>query len=178
MVTCGTYLKAHTLNTPAKLNFFRDLLFATAIEYGWSLHAWAILINHYHFIASSPVSSQSLKNLISKVHTLSAKEFNLQDGTPKRRVWFQYFDSHITFTNSYLPRLKYVHNNPKHHCVVDNAEKYPWCSAAWFASTAKPAFRSTVEQFKTDRLSVMDEFDSLSARSPIGKSGVEPPHSK
>ncbi len=158
MVTAGTHGKAHFLNTHAKLDFFQDLLFACIEEAGWQLHAWAILSNHYHFIASSPSDPRSLRRIISKLHTLSARDFNNQDAEPGRRVWFQYFDSHLTFQNSYLARLKYVHHNPAHHGVVSCAENYSWCSARWFNGGARGSFRKTVEGLKTDRLSVLDEF--------------------
>jgi putative transposase len=158
MITCGTYRKANFLSTPEKLDMFRNLFFSCAAEAEWDLHAWTILSNHYHFIASAPSDPGSLRRMLSKLHTLSAPDLNAQDCQPGRKVWFQYFDSHITFTNSYLARLKYVHHNPVHHGLLTRAENYPWCSASWFARTARPAFRATVEGFKTDALSVMDTF--------------------
>ena len=178
MITCGTYQKAHFLNTPEKLDAFRVLLFACLDEVEWELHAWAILSNHYHFIASSPSDPGSLRRVLSKLHTLSARDLNVRDGQPGRKVWFQYFDSHITFTNSYLPRLKYVHHNPVHHGILACAENYPWCSASWFARTARPAFRKTVEGFKTDAISVLDDFVPKASSSFAQESGVKPPHSK
>lgn len=178
MATCGTYGKAHFLNTVTKLNMFGSLFFACLAEAGWELHAWAMLSNHYHFIASSPADPGSLRRILSKLHTLSARDLNLQDRQPGRKVWFQYFASHITFMNSYLPRLKYVHHNPVHHGLVACAENYPWCSASWFARTARAAFRATVEGFKTDSLSVRDAFVPQSPTSAEPESGVKPPHSK
>ncbi|OVE73498.1 hypothetical protein BVX94_03715 [bacterium B17] len=158
MITCGTYRKAHFLNTPDKLDMFRVLFFDCITEAGWDLHAWALLSNHYHFIASSPFEPSSLRRMISKLHTLSARDLNERDRQPGRKVWFQYFDTHITFVNSYFPRLKYVHRNPEHHGVVARAENYPWCSASWFERTAQTSFQKTVEGFKTNTISVKDEF--------------------
>ena len=158
MVTCSTLHKAHILNTPKKLDLFLELFINSLTGSGWEPHAWAVLSNHYHFVASSPSNPGTLRQMLSKLHTLSARELNRQDSQPGRQVWFQYFDSHITYTNSYLPRLKYVHNNAVHHGIVACAENYPWCSASWFARTANPAFRRTVEGFKTDALSVPDDF--------------------
>ena len=175
MVTCGTYLKQHHLHSAARLSYFRDLLLQCAGEFGWKFQAWAVLSNHYHWIASSPNDPSNLARFMSKLHTLSAKEFNLQDGTPGRKVWFQYYDSHITFQTSYYARLKYVHQNAVHHGVVRAAENYPWCSASWFAANSRPAFRRMVQQFKLDRLLVLDEFEPLGGEE---KSGVQPPHSK
>src|SRR4051794_39877122 len=53
MVTAGTYQKSPHLNCPERLDFFLESLFQYAQEFGWSLRAWAVLANHYHFLASS-----------------------------------------------------------------------------------------------------------------------------
>ena len=161
MVTAGTFQKAHMIVPAKRLDFLLRLLFSCAAEYGWVLHAWAVLSNHYHFVASSPQDPASLKRMLSKLHTLSAREFNLQDRMPGRKVWFQYFDTHITYLPSYYARLKYVHENPVHHKVVSCATNYRWCSAGWFERTADTAFRKTVQGFKTDRIKVNDAFDSV-----------------
>ena len=172
MITCGTYRKTHFLNTPEKLDLFCHLFFDCIAEAKWELHAWAVLSNHYHFIASSPADPGTLRRMISKLHTLSARDLNALDGQPGRKVWFQYFDSHITFTNSYLPRLKYIHHNPVHHRILPCAENYPWCSAAWFARTARPGFRMTVAGFKIDALSIADDFAPQAPAVSVQESGV------
>ena len=158
MVIAGTYRKAPLLDTDAKLTLVHDLLLTTADELGWELQAWAVLLNHYHFVAISPDDASTLRRLISKVHTLSSRDLNRLDGASGRRVWYQFWDSHITFERSYLARLNYVHNNPVHHGVVQAAASYAWCSAAWFERTADRAFQKTVASFKTNRLSVKDDF--------------------
>ena len=158
MVTAGTAQKLPHLNTPARLDFFLASLFAGAMESGWELRAWAVLANHYHFVAASPPDPASLKKFIGKLHMQTARQLNLWDGTPGRRVWFQYWDSHITFEKSYLARLHYVHENPARHGVIPLAENYAWCSAAWFARTASPALAATVRSFPTDALKVPDDF--------------------
>lgn len=158
MVTAGTYLKQPHLNTPARLDFFLESLFARAEEFGWKLRAWAVLANHYHFLAASPPDPANLRKMLGKLHMNTAKQLNNWDTQPGRKVWFQFWDSHITFERSYLARLNYVHNNPARHRVVDNAENYQWCSAAWFARSASPAFVKTVQSFKTDKVEVVDDF--------------------
>ena len=112
----------------------QELLFACACEFGWELQAWAILRNHYYFVATAPSVERggptTLSRLLGKLHMLSAKELNRQDGTPGRRVWAQYWDSHITFQTSHLARLRYVHENAVHHGLASMATTYRWCSAA------------------------------------------------
>jgi putative transposase len=158
MVTTGTYLKTPHLNAPERLDFFLESLFARAEEFGWKLRAWAVLSNHYHFIATSPPDPAGLRKMLGKLHMNTSKQLNEWDGTPGRKVWFQFWDSHITFERSYLARLNYVHQNPARHRVVDCAENYAWCSAAWFARNASPAFAKTVLSFKTDKVEVPDDF--------------------
>ena len=158
MVTTGTYQKKSHLNTSERRDTFVEALFAGATEFGWSLQAWAVLPNHYHFIAISPADPSSLRRFLGKLHMATSKHLNELDGQPGRKVWFQFWDSHITFERSYLARLNYVHHNPVHHGLVDNAENYQWCSAGWFGRNAPPSFVSTVKSFKIDALKVPDDF--------------------
>ena len=158
MVTAGTYQKRHYLNTPQRLEVVMRRLFSCIEEVGWELQAWAVLSNHYHFLARSGVDPRTLRRVVSKLHMTTAKALNQEDGTPGRRVWFQYWDSRITFERSYLARLNYVHHNPAHHGVVSQATAYRWCSAAWFEQVASPAFVKTVKNFKIDQVQVRDDF--------------------
>ncbi|HZV36807.1 MAG TPA: hypothetical protein VFB72_19675 [Verrucomicrobiae bacterium] len=140
------------------MDFFLESLFAYAEEFRWSLKAWAVLNNHYHFIGSSPPEPASLRKFIGKLHMKTAQELNRQDAAPGRKVWFQFRESRIMFEKSYLARLHYVHYNPALHGVAKLAENYKWCSASWFSRNASPAFLATVKSLKTDRLDVPDDF--------------------
>ena len=158
IVTSGTYLKQHFFAAPERLALLQDSLLSMAKEYEWQLQAWAVFANHYHFVGFSPPDASRLKTMLSKLHTITAREVNHKDGERGRRVWFQYWDSSITYQRSYLARLNYVHQNPVHHDVVKVASQYPWCSAAWFERAADPAFQRLVGSFKTDRLKIVDDF--------------------
>lgn len=158
MVTAGTYQKVPHWNSPSRLDFFLESLFHYAAEAGWSLRAWAVLPNHYHFLASSPSNPATLRKFIGKLHMKTAQEINRQDATPGRKVWFQFWDSHITFERSYFARLHYVHFNPAKHGAAHLAENYKWCSASWFAHNASPAFIETIKRFKIDRMDIADDF--------------------
>ncbi len=158
MVTAATVGRKSLMNSPERLDLVQSRLFEVAEEFGWRLEAWAILANHYHFVSRSPDDAETLRRLIGKVHMTTAKQLNALDGTPGRKVWFQFWDSRITFEKSYLARLAYVHSNPVKHGVALKAEGYPWCSAAWFAENAPPSFVETLRRLKTDRLKVPDDF--------------------
>jgi REP element-mobilizing transposase RayT len=105
MVTTGTYCKLPYLNSPLRLDYFQESLFGRASEFGWDMRAWAVLANHYHFIATSPSDPGTLRKFLGKLHMQTARQLNLWDNTPGRKVWFQFWESHITFERSYLARL-------------------------------------------------------------------------
>jgi putative transposase len=158
MVTCGTYRKEHFFRGPERLSLVSDNLLCLASEFDWRLQAWAVFSNHYHFVALAPASGHSLRDFLSRLHMQTAKVVNELDGASGRKVWFQYWDTLLTFEKSYLARLNYVHNNPVKHGLAQVATQYPWCSALWFEQKADPSFYKTVMAFKTDRVSVRDDF--------------------
>jgi len=158
MVTASAYKKEHFFNTNGRLTLVRDLLFKVAEEYGWSLQAWAVMSNHYHFMAMTPEEPEGLRKLIGKLHTLSAKEINKHDDAKGRRVWYQYWDTRITYEKSYFARLNYIHQNPVSHGQANVANQYQWCSARWFELYGDRSFVKTVSNFKTDKVKVIDDF--------------------
>src|SRR5688572_28336259 len=160
MVTAGTYLKEHLFHSPERRTFLLESFFKMCTDFGWLLEAWAFFSNHYHFVAHS-MTSENLSEMLRCFHSETAREINLIDGTPGRKVWFQFWDTHLSYANSYYARLNYVHTNPVHHKLVLNAVNYPWCSASWLEVNADRAFASKVANFKTDRVRVFDQFEPV-----------------
>ena len=76
-------------------------------------------------------------------------------------MWFNYWDTQLTFEKSYLARLNYVHQNAVRHGLVPVANQYRWCSAAWFERTATRAQVATIYGFKIDRIKIVDDYDPL-----------------
>ena len=141
----------------AKENF-QNSLFSRSSVLGWQLEAWAILDNHYHFIAQAPADASSLTRLIRVIHSISANFINKLDGIQGRRVWFNYWDSCITNETSYLARLRYVNMNPVKHGHVEKPEDYRFSSYRWFVEMAKPEFQHLVFSQPIDRLNLHDNF--------------------
>ena len=80
------------------------------------------------------------------------------DGTSGRKVWFNSWDTRLTYEKSYMARLAYVHQNPVKHGVVKMARDYRWCSAAWFEQNSERPFVETVLSFPIDKVNVRDDF--------------------
>ena len=121
MVTGATYKKQHLFNSDKKIQLLHDSLLEKAAEMGWLLQAWAVFTNHYHFLAISPDRADNLPVFIKRLHGSTSRFINEEDGESGRKVWFQYWESRITYQASYYSRLNYVHNNPVHHGLVDDA---------------------------------------------------------
>ncbi len=158
IVTAATLHKARLFDNPQKLTLLESSLLSLSKMYGWRLEAWAVFSNHYHFVGRSTLDSVELSILLTHVHANTARELNQIDQATGRKVWFNFWDSKLTYERSYLARLNYVHQNAVKHGLVFVANQYPWCSAAWFERTATLSMVRTIYSFKTDKLKIMDDF--------------------
>jgi putative transposase len=158
MVTAGTYRKTPFFHSAERIEMLNERIFTCFQEFGWRLHAWAVLPNHYHLIARCDGHQERLSRLMGKIHMLSAKWINESDHEPGRKVWHQYWDNRITYEKAYLARLNYVNQNPVKHGLVSEATGYRWCSMAWFERNAVPSLVKTVNRFKIDQVNVVDDF--------------------
>jgi len=152
IVTASTIYQQHFFRTVEKLDYLEDRLLTLAKEYGWQLEAWAVFSNHYHFIAHATSGCRPLDKMIKHLHGESATEINQLDRAPARKVWFNYWDTQLTFQKSYFARLKYVHHNAVKHRLVKVANQYRWCSASWFECTSTTAQLRTLYNFKRDQI--------------------------
>ncbi len=159
IVTAGTYKKESIFTSNPQLDALCAGLLKYAKQYQWRLQAWAVFPNHYHFVAFSPKSgAENLSAFLREFHSRSARWINKEHGIQGRKVWHNYWESQITYPESYYARLHYVHQNAVKHGLVIVANQYPWCSAGWFEKNAKPSAIKTVYGFKTDKLRIKDDY--------------------
>ena len=161
-ITASTFLKRHYYTHASDLDRIQEQLFELTRLYDCQLQAWALMSNHYHLVAEC--AGPALKAMLKKLHQAEGFACNQRDGVTGRQVWYQVRDTQLTFEKSWLARLRYTHENPVHHGLVNRAANYPWCSAGWFERTTSTAFAKTVASFKTDRVSVGDDFEPIRHR--------------
>lgn len=157
-VTARTSRAEHLLHTPERRDWFQILLLDGFAEEGWQLEAWAVLSNHYHIVAHSPKgNAESLGPLLQKLHSLTTKRLNREEGALGRsRLWQNFRETHLTYQHSYLARLNYVHQNAKHHGLVARASDWKWCSAAVFKQRVSAAWIKTIASFNYDDIARED----------------------
>jgi putative transposase len=161
IVTAGTYEKEHHFRGAERLDYLEANLLSTTKEHGWQLEAWAVFSNHYHFVGHAFAGAADLALLTRELHARTACHVNRLDGAPGRTVWFNYWDTRLTYETSYMARLNYVIQNPVKHGLVRVANQYRWCSAAWYERTVPASRVRTVYRFKTDTVNVEDDFDPI-----------------
>ena len=157
MVTGATVHKEHVFTTAEKLSLVEEELLRLAKIYEWQLEAWAVFVNHYHFVARGSEEG-SLKKFLQHLHSNTARKTNMLDDTAGRQVWYNFWDKKPTFERSYLTRLNYVHQNAVKHGLVQVANQYPWCSAGWFERTASPATIKTIYSIKVYQLKIYYDY--------------------
>ena len=158
IVTAATFRKQAFFSDGSKMRMLHSALLTLSRDHEWTLEAWAVFPNHYHFVARSPANATGLKAFLRELHSRTARALNRKDAAPGRKIWHDYWETRLTHQRSYLARLNYVHQNAVRHCVVSVASAYPYCSAAWFERTCAPAQVKAIYAFKIDRVIVSDDF--------------------
>jgi putative transposase len=102
IVTAGTLDKQRLLNTPSKLDLVERALLSLAKCRKWQLEAWAVLANHYHFVARGAPDSVPMTDFIRELHSRTASELNILDGTEGRSVWHNFWDTRLTYQYAYF----------------------------------------------------------------------------
>ena len=90
---------------------------------GGEASAWAVLPNHYHVLARMP-SLKAFGDVVRRLHSASTVQWNREDRTPGRKVWYRYADRQIRNERHYYAAFNYVHGNPVKHGLVARADEW------------------------------------------------------
>ena len=161
IVTAATADKAYFFQGAQRLDYLETHLLAQLKAAGWQLEAWAVFSNHYHFVGHALPGATPLSDLLLELHRSTGLHVNELDRASGRQVWFNYWDTQLTYERSYYARLNYVHQNAVKHGLVTVANQYRWCSAGWLERTATPAQVKTIYRLKTDRVHIEDDFQPV-----------------
>ena len=102
LVTAGTYNKEHHFSHRERLDVLQRGLLKVAAEFNWTLEAWAVFSNHYHFVAHSPQDgATSLSTMLTVLNSKTAVWVNKLDRTSGRKVWHNFWETRLSFEKSY-----------------------------------------------------------------------------
>jgi putative transposase len=127
MLSAACFEHRAVMLTGDRLGEFADALLAGVAEkVGGTVHAWVVLPNHYHLVAS--VDMQAYRSWVGRLHNGKATQWNREDATPGRKVWFRFSDRQIRSERHYYASVNYIHGNPVKHGYVEDARSWPWSS--------------------------------------------------
>ncbi len=108
-----------------------DLLFESLITAGVETRAWVVQPNHYHLLALAP-DFAVLGQVFRSVHGPTARQWNVEDQTLGRKMWYRYTDRAIRSERHYFTTLNYIHYNPVKHRWAKSPYEWPESSVHWY----------------------------------------------
>jgi putative transposase len=127
MVTAACYQHQAILTTEARRTEWEETLLQSIDADGLGqLFGWVVLPNHYHLLVQGDLNE--IGHTIGRLHNGKSTQWNREDDTPGRKVWFRFADRAIRSERHFYTSLNYIHANPVKHGYVDRADDWPWCS--------------------------------------------------
>ncbi len=112
----------------ARMESFNQSLLETIETGQHQLFAWCVLPNHYHLLVET-INLKRLKKELGKLHGRTSFEWNREESSASRTVWFRCSDRAIRSERHYWATINYIHNNPVHHGYVEKWTDWPFSSA-------------------------------------------------
>jgi REP element-mobilizing transposase RayT len=111
---------------------FKGILEEAKTKYGIQLHAYALMINHYHLLMETPNG-----NLSKVMHYVNGTYTNIFNRKRKRsgHLLQGRYKAILVERDSYLLELsRYLHLNPVRAKIVDSPQAYPYSSYTEYTS--------------------------------------------
>jgi putative transposase len=119
--------RAAIVATPADYRFLLDLLSNTAHQFDVAIHAYVLMSNHFHLLAT-PHTVDGLPKMMQAVGRTYVRYFNrVQQRTGT--LWEGRYKSTVIQTDRYLLTcMAYIDLNPVRAGLVTLPQDYPWSS--------------------------------------------------
>jgi len=131
LLTASCYEHVCHMHSQQRRQEVLDALFELFIMHGMEILAWAILPNHYHLLVHV-TDFDALGSIFRFVHGPTARQWNLEDATSGRKVWYRFADRAIRYERHYYTTLNYIHYNPVKHSWATS--RYDWAESSvhWY----------------------------------------------
>jgi putative transposase len=108
---------------------YQDWLTEIAAEHGLAIHAYVLMTNHVHLLAT-PEHAESIPRVMQTLGRLYVRRINM---AYKRTgsLWEGRYRANVVEDESYLLRLmRYIEMNPVRARITQSPRSYPWSSHA------------------------------------------------
>lgn len=115
----------------ADYQFLLDLLEENARKFGVDIHAYVLMGNHFHLLAT-PETTNALPQMMQAMGRRYVRHFNDTQGR-SGTLWEGRYKSTLIQTERYLLAcMAYIDLNPVRAGMVAQAQDYPWSSDAHY----------------------------------------------
>ena len=131
LLTATCYEHAHHMGSQSRRQQVLDALSGQLIASGMEMRAWVVLSNHYHLLVHV-TDFDAVGGVLRLVHGPTARQWNLEDGAPGRKVWYRFADRAIRSERHYYVTMNYIHYNPSKHGLAQSPYDWPESSVHWY----------------------------------------------
>ena len=132
---------------PADYRFYLDCLYQAAQRYHCRIHAYVLMTNHVHILAT-PASSQAISRAMQHVGRCYVRYVNDRYGRTGT-LWEGRFRATLVDTERYFfTCCRYIELNPVRARIVEIPEDYQWSSYHCNARGAADILVSAHDQYK------------------------------
>lgn len=119
---------------------FHHCMDEACTRFGWVLHAYVIMRNHFHLAVETP--EPNLSDGMKWLQGTWAQRFNRFRRETGRPFQGRYRAGHLEKGHALAQAAHYIHLNPVRARIVaaDRVGEYPWSSLAWLRRRRRPAW--------------------------------------
>jgi REP element-mobilizing transposase RayT len=108
--------------------FFLALLGTTVKRYGWLVHAYCLMTNHFHLLVSTPQPNVSAG--MQYLNARYAQRFNRRHDFEGHLVERRFWSALVTTEGQLYNTARYIMLNPVRAGLCSSAADWPWSSYA------------------------------------------------
>ena len=158
-ITGATYEKKYHLEEESAKQRLIESINKGFTDNNWKLEDWVILNNHYHLMVEAPEGAKTLSGIMRDIHKFTAIwiKKNIASAMSEDKIWWNYWDTCLTYESSYYSRLNYLWNNPLKHGLAEKPEDWKFGSY-YYRFKEQPEYLRE-KQYPFDKVKVFDDFN-------------------
>ncbi|MFN0070539.1 MAG: REP-associated tyrosine transposase [Chloroflexota bacterium] len=124
LITAACFEHHHYLLDSQRRERFTTNLKLGLADVGAEMRAWVVLPNHYHLTVHVE-NLRQLTTVIGRIHGRSSHDWNEEEHSRGRRIWYRCSDRAIRSDAHFSATLNYVDFNPVKHGWVSSPYDWP-----------------------------------------------------
>ena len=134
--------------------------------FDFSLLAYVIMDNHYHFVIK--VHNIPISQIMHRINTKYAKYYNLKEERTGSPFESRYRGIIVQNESYFFNLIKYIHNNPVYASICDSMSQYKWSSDVFYRMNIGNLvnIEELLEIFSLDRVQAIAKYKELMSGPP------------